>query len=164
MDENSAFVTRLGQIAALPRPHEDCVRQAVDLLQAYTARLYGRLKIGASNPLDVKVKARADRALAELRSKVLTAEAGATGQAVTIFTAVRHRLDMARRILALRAVAEHQAGLPAREDWELICALRVRFNDRRQIARSKAALEDSINLLRGSARVIASSLIVRPRL
>lgn len=163
MEEIPALLARVRQIATQSRPRDECVRQALDLLHAYTARLYAGLNIGASNPLDAQIKARADRALAELRGKVLTAEVGAAEPAAAVFTALRHRLDMARRILALRTVADDETVPPARQDWELIWALRVRFNDRRQIARSKAALENSVNLFHGSARVLASTLIVRPK-
>jgi hypothetical protein len=164
MHEHAALLTRFEQIAAQPCPREERVAHALTLLRAYIARLYERLGIGPSNKLAVDVRSIADRTLAELRRRILASEVHASASSRSVFTAVRHRLDMTRRVLASR-IAEvavplphpdedrqlcaSQAPVSARldEDLQLLAAINRRLLDRELIARSKAAIEESLTLL-----------------
>jgi hypothetical protein len=176
VDQNSAFLRRLLQIAEGPCSANERGAQASDLLRAHLARFYSRLDIGRSNRLTPRVKSAADHVLDDLRLKVLTAEARADDVSADVFRTVRHHIDMSRRSLALRAVAEDQAerlydAQPAgklseanlrlstnqarQRDWELINAMRKRLADRTQIERSRLAIAESLRLLGATVFVAA---------
>jgi hypothetical protein len=114
MDENSALLARLQQIAHGPPSCEERIAQALAQLQDYILRLHALFDIGASNRLARSTKFFADRALADLRRKILTAEVHTNDMAAPVFTAVRYRIDMARRVLALRLVEEDTSPRPVR--------------------------------------------------
>lgn len=187
MDESSAFLRRLRCIADSACSREERQAQALALLQAYTARLYGRLNIGGSNRVTAPAKRAADQTLAALRLQVLTAEVGTAGPAVAVFTAVRHRIEMLRRALALRLLEEDEASQPAHahsaavvtmrptanrsmsksamskayDDWRVIEALRSRVIERKQV-QGKAAVEGPLRVL-GRHAPRCARLIVLPR-
>lgn len=107
---NVALLTRLKQIDAQPWPCAERTACALTLVKADIARLYAWLGIGASNRIDIKTKALADDSLADLRNRVLATEVLKPAPSCPIFTAVRHRLEMTRRVLASRITEE---GVPA---------------------------------------------------
>jgi hypothetical protein len=104
MQEHITLLIRLGQIAGEPCSCEERASHALALLNAYTTRLYARIGIGTSNRLAVGAKSFADQTLADLRREILLAEVHAADPYRRIFTAVRHRIEMARRVLASRIV------------------------------------------------------------
>jgi hypothetical protein len=107
---NVALLRRLEQIAAQPWPFAERTACALILVKADIGRLYACLGIGASNRLDIKIKTLADDSLADLRNRVLATEVLKPAPSRPIFTAVRHRLEMTRRVLASRLAEER---LPA---------------------------------------------------
>ena len=112
MHEHVTLLIRLGQIAGEPCSCEERASHALALLNAYTSRLYARVGIGASNRLATNAKAFADQALADLRREILVAEVHTGDSCRRIFTAVRHRIEMARRVLASRIVEEEIRPAP----------------------------------------------------
>jgi hypothetical protein len=111
MHEHVTLLIRLGQIAGEPCSCEERASHALALLNAYTARLYARVGIGASNRLAISAKLFADQTLADLRREILSAEVHAADSCRRVFTAVRHRIEMARRVLASR-IAEENGSAP----------------------------------------------------
>jgi hypothetical protein len=109
MNEHVTLLIRLGQIAGEPCSCEERASHALALLNAYTARLYARVGIGGSNRLAKSAKSFADQTLADLRRDILLTEVHAADPCRRIFTAVRHRIEMARRVLASRIAEE---GIP----------------------------------------------------
>ncbi len=85
---------------------------ALTLIKADIARLYAWLGIGASNRIDIKAKVFADNRLADLRNRVLRTEVNASAPSRPIFTAVRHHIEMIRRVLASRIAENHADVLP----------------------------------------------------
>jgi hypothetical protein len=106
MHEYVTLLIRLGQIAGEPCSCEERASHALALLNAYTARLYARVGIGASNRPAMSAKSLADQTLADLRREILLTEVHAADSCRRIFTAVRHRIEMARRVLASRIAEE----------------------------------------------------------
>ena len=107
MHEHITLLIRLGQIAGEPCSTEERASHALALLNAYTARLYSRVGIGSSNKIATGAKSLADQTLADLRREILAAEVHAADSCRRIFTAVRHRIEMARRVLASRITDEN---------------------------------------------------------
>ena len=106
MHEHVTLLIRLGQIAGEPCSTEERASHALALLNAYTARLYSRVGIGSSNKIATGAKSLADQTLADLRREILAAEVHAADSCRRVFTAVRHRIEMARRVLASRITDE----------------------------------------------------------
>ena len=111
MYRNVALLMRLEQIAARPCPCEERAAYALMLIKADIAQLYAWLGIGASNRIDIKAKVFADNRLADLRNRVLRTEVNGLPVA-SIFTAVRHHIEMIRRVLASRIAESHVDVLP----------------------------------------------------
>ena len=111
MHEHVTLLIRLEQIAGEPCSCEERASHALALLNAYTARLYARVGIGTSNRLAMNAKMFADQTLADLRRKILSAEVHAGDPCRKIFTALRHRIEMARRVLASRIAEESRSAL-----------------------------------------------------
>jgi hypothetical protein len=109
MIENVAFLRRLRQIVSEAASREERNDQALALFNSYRKRLYSQLGIGPSNRPTGTAKAYVDRVLADLRLKVLEAEVWAVDSSAAVFTTVRHRIEMARRALAIRIVED---GVP----------------------------------------------------
>jgi hypothetical protein len=63
----------------------------------------------------MSAKSFADQTLADLRREILVTEVHAADSCRRIFTAVRHRIEMARRVLASRIAEEGVPELPAPE-------------------------------------------------
>ena len=102
MGRNTAFLTRLRQIADACEPGAKCPASAIALFNIYLARLYARLDIGRSNRPTHKARAEADVTLAELRFDVLRIEVASAGACADVFAAIRYHIEMARRALAIR--------------------------------------------------------------
>jgi len=165
MHEHVTLLIRLGQIAGEPCSCEERASHALALLNAYTARLYARVGIGASNRLAMSAKAFADQTLADLRREILVAEVHAADSCRRIFTAVRHRIERARRVLASRIVEEETRPAPVsntdqhlehlrtsttphvRQDTDVADTARQRLRGRELITRSRIAIEESLGLL-----------------
>jgi hypothetical protein len=166
MHEHVTLLIRLGQIAGEPCSCEERASHALALLNAYTARLYARVGIGASNRVAMSTKSFADQTLADLRRQILLAEVHASDSCRKVFTALRHRIEMARRVLASRIVEDDISAASApkmdqqqldrlristmprvHQDAQLIDTARRRLQDRELFARSTAAIEESLGLL-----------------
>jgi hypothetical protein len=165
MHEHVTLLTRLAQIAGEPCSCEERASHALALLNAYTARLYARVGIDASNRPAKSAKSLADQTLADLRREILLAEVHAVDSCRRVFTAVRHRIEMARRVLASRIVEENAAAVSApdmsqrqdrlpvsttsavHEDARLIGMAGRRLYDRELTARSRIAIDGSLGLL-----------------
>jgi hypothetical protein len=173
MHEDDPLIERLEHIAATPCAGEERVARALTLVKADIAKLRARLGIGRANRLPVSTKSSADQRLAELRRRILAAEVDAEEPARMVFTAARHRMEMARRVLASRIVEDDgaaampsghgqqprdcaRAALLTHPDWQLIAAMRRRLGNHEQVARSKAAIEESLSLLGVTTQVFRS--------
>jgi hypothetical protein len=173
MHEDDALIASLEHIAATPDAEEERVSCALALVKEDIAKLRARLGIGRANRLPASVKSSADQRLAEVRRRILAAEVDTEVPARMVFTAARHRMEMARRVLASRVVEDECAGavlsdrgqqprgctlaaILMYQDWLLIAAMRRRLGNREQIARSKAAIEESLSLLGIAASVFRS--------
>ena len=106
MGRNAAFLTRLRQMAEACEPGAECPASAIALFNIYLARLYARLDIGQSNRPTRKARAEADVSLADLRLDVLRIEVASAGACATVFAAIRHHIEMARRALAIRITCD----------------------------------------------------------
>jgi hypothetical protein len=165
MHEHIPLLIRLGQIAGEHCSCEERASHALALLNAYTARLYARVGIGASNRLAMSTKSFVDQTLADLRREILLAEVHAAESCRRVFTALRHRIDMARRVLASRIVEDDAtpasdpntdrqldrlriSTMPqVHQDAQLIDVPCRHPYDRELIAKSKLAIEESLGLL-----------------
>lgn len=168
MHEIAALLATLTHIAGEPCSCDEHSSRAVALVNAYRATLYERVGIPLSNRPTSSAKSIADQTLAELRLEILAAEARSGEASRTAFTAARHRIEMARRALAGRLVEggappvisldhkmaqyQPQASSPApRQDWQILDALHRSVGGREQVARSRAAIADSLRLLAACA-------------
>jgi hypothetical protein len=165
MYEHVTLLIRLGQIAGEHCSCEERASHALALVNAYTARLYARVGISPSNRLAMSTRSFADQTLADLRREILSVEVHAADSCRRVFTAVRHRIEMARRVLASRIVDEDAtpASTP-NADQQLdhldistvtkghpnapaVDMPRRRLEDRELIGRSGTAIEESLGPL-----------------
>lgn len=166
MQDIVALLAALTHIAGEPCSGDDeRGARAVALVKAYSATLYERLGIASSNRPTSRAKSAADQTLAALRTQILAAEARSDEPSRAAFTAARHRIEMARRVLAARLVedsappvvspsrmtAHHQPRAPLRDDRQILEALHRLDAARDQVARSRTAIADSLRLLAGCA-------------
>ena len=156
MHEHVTLLIRLGQIAGEPCSCEERASHALALLNAYTAKLYARAGIGVSNRLATSAKSFADQTLADLRREILAAEIRAADSCRRVFTAVRHRIEMARRVLASRITEESvlcQQLDPLRSsprvdhDAQSTDTMRRRLRERQQVTERKPPIERTIDLV-----------------
>jgi hypothetical protein len=158
MHEHVTLLIRLGQIAGEPCSCEERASHALALLNAYTTRLYARVGIGASNRLAMSAKSFADQTLADLRRDILASEIHAADSCRKVFTAVRHRIEMARRVLASRITEENVSGRqPDRlcagspphvnHDAQSLDAMR-RGREHQQVTERRAPIDRSIDVTR----------------
>jgi hypothetical protein len=156
MHEHVTLLIRLGQIAGEPCSCEERASHALSLLNAYTAKLYARAGIGVSNRLAMSAKSFTDQTLADLRREILAAEIRAVYSCKKVFTAVRHRIEMARRVLASRIAEETvlcQQPDPLRSsprldhDAQSTNTVRWRLRERRQVTESTPPIERIIDLV-----------------
>lgn len=169
MHEIAALLATLTHIADEPCSSDDeCSSHAVALVKAYSAALYERLGISGSNRPTSGAKSIADQTLADLRRQILEVEARSREPSRVAFTAARHRIEMARRVLATRLVegSELPRMSPDRttgqcrqralitsspQDWQILAALHRSVAEREHVARSRAAIADSLRLLAACA-------------
>ncbi|MGH6673438.1 MAG: hypothetical protein ACRECV_15915 [Xanthobacteraceae bacterium] len=170
MHETMVLLKRLKQIAAQPSSCEKRTATAHSLVKTFIASFYTELGIGGSNRLTESTKSFADDALVDLRRGILAAEIRTESPSKSVFTAARHHTDMIRRVLSSRLLAESApaadraiGAAPAfgwqnsgpsgryrirfQEDWLVIAAIRGGADGREQIARSRAAIQESLRLL-----------------
>jgi hypothetical protein len=157
MHDHVTLLMRLGQIAGEPCSCEERASHALALLNAYTTQLYARVGIGASNRLATTAKSFADQTLADLRRDILAAEIRTADSCRKVFTAVRHRIEMARRVLASRITDENVlnprpdrlcAGWPLHlhQDAQSIDTMSRVPRERQQITEHKTHIEETIDL------------------
>jgi hypothetical protein len=154
MSSNVAFLTRLFCIVGEAAPDEARAADALALVDAYTHRLYGRLGIAASRRPTTQAKECAKDAFDDLRHSLLNAELGASAGTARIFAAARHRIEMARRALAIRLADDEGADghgsnehTACDDDRQLIETMRRRLRDERAIVASQDAIRQSRKLL-----------------
>jgi hypothetical protein len=159
MHEHVILLMKLGQIASEPCSGDERASHALALLNTYTTRLYARCGIGASNRLAINAKSFADQTLADLRREILAAEIRAADSYRKVFTAVRHRIEMARRVLASRIADENvvdyrpdrfraESSAKAHYDAQSVDTMRRGQRDRVQVTERRAPIEGSIDLVR----------------
>jgi hypothetical protein len=173
--EIDALLATLTSVAGEPSTCDERCARAVALIQAYNAVLYARLGIAASNRPTSGAKSAADQTLAELRRQILAVETRSGETSRTTFTAARHRIEMARRVLAARLVeggappgassgrmmVQHQpraSSLRSQQDWQILASLRRSAIRREHVARSRAAIADSLRLLLAYPPPLSASL------
>ncbi len=164
MHEIAGLLAKLKQIAGGRCCCEERSARAAALVNAFSTALYERLGIETSNRPSSTAKSKADQTLVELRRQILAVEARRGEPLRTAFTAARHRVEMERRVLAGRIVAEvaspplslHDVDVQPRSnapstsaslDRQLLGTMHQRLAEREQITRSRAAIEDSLRLL-----------------
>jgi hypothetical protein len=157
MHEHVTLLIRLGQIAGERCSCEERASHALALLNAYTAKLYARAGIGVSNRLATSAKSFADQTLADLRRQILAAEIRAADSCGKVFTAVRHRIEMARRVLASRITEEtvlcqrpdplRSSSLRVDHDAQSTDTMRRRIRERRQVTERTPPIERTIDLV-----------------
>ncbi len=162
MGANDAFLTRLSQIAGETACDDARTANAAALVHAYATALYGRLGITEVRRPTARAKEIGKAELEELRREVLRAEIAASAASAIIFAAVRDRIEMARRALALRVAAgdgaspiAEMAELPRMDpdaDRPRLQDIRARLGDRRAVAASWLAIRHSHELLDDQAR------------
>ena len=160
--EIAVLLATLTHIAAEPCSCDDeRSSRAVALVKTYSATLYERLGIASSDRPTSSAKSAADQTLAALRRQILAVEARSDEPSRAALTAARHRIEMARRVLAARlvedgappvgslggTVAHHRPRTPSPDDRQILDALHRSGAGRDQVARSRAAIADSLRLL-----------------
>jgi hypothetical protein len=106
MHETTGLLATLTLIAGEACSCDERSSRAVALVTSYSATLYERLGIVASSRPTSSAKSAADQTLAALRSEILAVETRSGEPSRTAFTAARHRIEMARRVLAARLVED----------------------------------------------------------
>jgi hypothetical protein len=107
MHEIAALLATLTHIAAEPCScNDERSLRAVALVKTYSTALYERVGILQSNRPTSSAKLIADQTLAELRRQILAVEARSGEPSRAAYTAARNRIEMARRVLAARLVAD----------------------------------------------------------
>lgn len=106
MHEIAGLLAKLKQIAGQRCSCDERTARAVALVSAFSAALYARLGIESSIRPTSSAKSIADQALVGLRQQILAAEMRRREPLRTTFTTARHRVEMERRVLAARIVAE----------------------------------------------------------
>ena len=158
MSAHLAVLTRLSRIA--DEAASDVARAAAAraLIDAYSHGLLDRLGIVAAQRPTTRAKQDAKDALDALRLAVFRAELAADAAAVQIFAVARQRVEMARRALELRLVAEEGSadppsagsdGPPAapHDHGTFIDAVRRRLRDEGALVAGREAIRRSRDLL-----------------
>jgi hypothetical protein len=166
MHDIAALLAALTHIAGEPCSGDDeRSSRAVALVKTYSATLYERLGIASSNRPTSSAKSAADQTLAALRGHILAVETRSDEPSRATFMAARQRIEMARRVLAARLVvgggppgvppsrtiAQHHPRAALRDDRQILDALHRLGAGRDQVARSRAAIADSLRLLAACA-------------
>jgi hypothetical protein len=168
MHEFAALLATLKHIAGEPCSSEERSARAALLVKTYSATLYERLGIAPAARPSSRAKSAADQTLAALRRRILAAETRSSEPGRTAFTAARHWIEMARRVLAARLVETDApaAGSPDRTqaetqtnawhpalppDRQILASLRRSATWRDHVVSSRAAIADSRRLLAACA-------------
>jgi hypothetical protein len=112
MNDSAAFVTGLQRAIGNPRSAEACSVRAVALFDIYRTELYRQLNIDAAKRPTATAKMTADCILNDLQQRLLKAESESAEPLRTTLAAVRHRVDMARRVLAMHMAEDDMATAP----------------------------------------------------
>ncbi len=113
MHEIAGLLAKLEQIAGGQCCGDERSARAAALVNDFSAALYERLGIETSNRPSSSAKSTADQTFVELRRQILAVEAQRREPLRTPFTAARHRVEMERRVLAGRMVAELDSPPPS---------------------------------------------------
>jgi hypothetical protein len=112
MNDNAAFVIGLLQANGHSHSVEACSVRAVALFDIYRIELYRALNIDAARRPTTTAKMTADCILNDLRQRLIRAESESAEPLRTTLAAVRHRVDMARRVLAAHMAEDDVATAP----------------------------------------------------
>jgi hypothetical protein len=112
MNDNAAFVTTLQRATGHSHSVEACAVRAAAMFDIYRSDLYRQLNIDAAKRPTATAKMMADCVLNNLRQQLLKAESETAEPLRTTLAAVRHRVDMARRGLAMQLAEDDMATAP----------------------------------------------------
>jgi hypothetical protein len=112
MNDNAAFVTRLQRTTGNAQTAEACSVRAVALFEIYRTEIYRQLNIDAAKRPTATAKMTADCILNDLRRRLLKAESESAQPLRTTLAAARHRVEMARRVLAMHIAEDDMATAP----------------------------------------------------
>ena len=112
MSDNAAFVTALQQANGYSHSVGACSVRAVAVFDIYRTELYRQLNIDAAKPTTTTAKLTADCILNDLQQRLLRAESESAEPLRTTLAAVRHRVDTARRLLAMHTAEDDMATAP----------------------------------------------------
>jgi hypothetical protein len=144
MGANDAFLRRLFRIVEEAVPTAERAADARALVDAYRERLYAQHGISRSRRPTMQAKQRTKDALDDLRLKVLKAELEAPAGSASIFATARYRIEMTRRALDIRIVADEAVGVRSiasnRHAGRAVGLQAVRLDPQRQPGDSRAPL------------------------
>jgi hypothetical protein len=126
MSANVAFLTRLARIASETACAQTRAAHATELVQAYETVLYVGLGIAGAGRPTARAKEIANETFEALRRELLKSEISAPPGAAAMFAAARERIEMARRVLALRVTVEDAADIEAAAEAAQRCIRRSR--------------------------------------
>jgi hypothetical protein len=112
MNDNAAFVTGLQRTTGHAHSVEACSIRAVALFDIYRTELYRQLNIDVAKRPTTTATMTADCVLNDLRLRLLKAESESAEPLRTTLAAVRHRVDRARRLLAMHTAEDDVATAP----------------------------------------------------
>jgi hypothetical protein len=112
MNDNAAFVRGLQQANDHAHSVEACAVRAVAQFDIYRTQMYRALNIDAAKRPTTTAKMTADCILNDLRQRLLKAESESAEPLRTTLAAVRHRVDMVRRALAMHMAEDDMATAP----------------------------------------------------
>jgi hypothetical protein len=118
MSDNAVFVKRLQQTLLEAGSANGCAERAIALFDDYRGQLYRQLDIDSATRPTTTTKMVADCTLNDLRQRILKAEIETGEPWRTILTAVRGRVDMARRALATHIAKDDVAAAPLTGAYE----------------------------------------------
>jgi hypothetical protein len=110
MGANDAFLRRLFRIVDEAVPAAERAADARALVDAYRERLYAQHGVCALRRPTIQAKQRAKDTLDDLRLKVLKAELEAPADSAGIFSTARYHIEMTRRALDIRIVADEDVS------------------------------------------------------
>jgi hypothetical protein len=163
VDEIAALLATLRRLAGEPCSADEIRSRTITLVNSYSAALHERLGITSSKRPTASAKSAADQTLSALRGQILAVEARSSDPLRTALAVARHRVEMTRRVLAMRLVEGGEPPLmpevrataqqqprprhtATQLDREILASLRL-YGGRDHMARSRAAIADSRRLL-----------------
>jgi hypothetical protein len=118
MSDNAVFLKRLQRTLAKAGSANDCAEQVIALFDDYRGQLYRQLDIDSATQPTTTTKMVADCTLNDLRQRILKAEIETAEPWRAVLTAVRGRVDMARRALATHIAKDDVAAAPLTGAYE----------------------------------------------